>query len=176
MPSAVGLWEGHPMLLSLFQFLYDARMFMEYKIFEDEGLRLLIPKTFRGRRNANTYSAGNISKPDKHGIHMELTIAYDIPLELKNGLIKAILQKRINSPQLGVSFEIIRQEEMPRSDGAEILAKIINPQKILYRWTMLCQLGKHSIYMDWIADLDQESFEKLGIEIRDSIQIKDKSS
>jgi hypothetical protein len=148
-----------------------------YIIFEDEQLKLRIPRQLRSKRGGYVYHFGGTLKRGRKDARVILGIELDPPPVSRKALRQVILRALPHQVWLGVEMRTIRKGRCSFGNGGiEVLGASTVPEPtgtiILYRWNILYRLGKHYLFVDLNGGGDLDAFEKMGISIIESIVVK----
>jgi len=113
-----------------------------YITFEDERIKLLIPKQLRLKRGGNSYIFSDVPKHGRKDAHVILGIDIDPPPVLRKAARKTILKAPPHHVWMGAEMRTIRKGRCSFGDGGiEAIEESIIPKETgsitLYRWTIL---------------------------------------
>jgi hypothetical protein len=147
-----------------------------YIIFEDEKIKLRIPKQLRLKCGTSYYFSG-IMKRGRKDARVTLGIGLDIPPVLRKAMKQVILKALSHELWQGVETRTIRKGRCSFGDGGiEVLGASTVPEPsgdiTLYRWVVLYKLGGHYLHIDFGGGGNRDAFEKMGTDIIQSIVVK----
>jgi hypothetical protein len=148
-----------------------------YIIFEDEQIRLRIPKQLRVKRGGTSYFFSGVLKRGRKDARVILGIDIDLPPVLRKAQRKVILKAPVHQIWLGVETRDIRKGRCTFGDGGiEALSASIVPEPTgnitLYQWNVLYRLGTHYVDVVLFGGGNRDAFEKMGTTIIESIEVK----
>ncbi len=148
-----------------------------YINFEDEKIKLRIPRQLRVKRGDTSYSFSGILQRGRKDTRVILGIDIDLPPVLRKAARQVILRALPHQVWLGVEMRTIRKGRCSFGDGGiEVLGASSVPEPTgtitLYRWVVLYKLGKHYLNIDLNGGGDLDAFEKMGNTIIESIVVK----
>lgn len=148
-----------------------------YIIFEDEKIKLRVPRQLRVKRGGTSYSFSGVLKRSRKDARVILGIDLDLPPVLRKAAKQVILRALPHEVRLGVEKCIIRKGKCSFGDGGiEVFEASTVPDPTgtitLYRWVILYKLGNHYLNIDLFGGGDLDAFEKMGTAIIESIVVK----
>jgi len=143
--------------------------------FEDEKIKLRIPKQLRLKRGTSYFFSG-ILKRGRKDARVILAVVLDPPPVLRKAARQVILKALPYQEWMGVKTQVIRKGRCSFGDGGiEVLGASTVPEPTgtitLYRWNVLYRLGTHYIDIDLGGGGDLEEFEKMAKEIITSLKL-----
>ncbi len=143
-----------------------------YITFEDEQIRLRIPRQLRLKRGTSYFFSGVLKRGQKDS-RFGFALLLDPPPVLRKGMRQVIFNALPRDVWLGVEIRVIRKGRCFFGDGGiEVLGTYTNPITVFCRWVVLYKLGKHYLHMDLSGGGDLGAFEKMGTQIIRSIVVK----
>jgi hypothetical protein len=148
-----------------------------YILFEDENIKVQIPKQLRSKRGGYVYSFTGTLKRGQKDSRVILGIELDPPPVSRKALEQVILKALPHEVWLGVETHVLRKGRCSFGDGGiEVLGASTVPEPTgtitRYRWSMLYKLHGHHLYIDLDGGGDRDAFEKMGTDIIQSIAVK----
>jgi len=148
-----------------------------YITYEDEQIKLRIPRQLRSKHADYVYSFEGTLKRGRKDARVILGIELDPTRVSRKALRQVIIKALPHWVWLGVETRVIRKGRCSFGDGGiEVLGASTVPEPsgtiTLYRWNVLYRLGKHYLFIDLFGGGDLEEFEKMGTAIIESIVVK----
>src|SRR5690554_3880165 len=119
-----------------------------YITFEDEQIKLRIPKQLHSSRGGYVYSFSGVLKRGQKEARVALLVQIDPPPVSRKALRQVILTALPHGVWQGIETRVLRKGRCSFGNGGiEVLDKSLVPDKTgtitLYRWNVLYRLGKH---------------------------------